>query len=205
MGVVGLGSAAAAPRRHIAPVPPRTSIPTIEYAALAAPSGDGILLAHDAAGRARLAAAATAAASDRAARASRARARAALPAFVRPGTGVLTSCFCWRWGAFHDGIDLAAPLGAPIFAATAGVVTKAGPERGYGNLIVIQHAGNTVTFYGHEEKILVKVGQHVAAGQRIALVGNLGFSTGPHLHFGVKIGAVAVDPIPWLKRQGVKI
>ncbi len=138
-------------------------------------------------------------------RASRGKARAARPTFARPGTGVLTSCFCWRWGAFHDGIDLAAPPGSPIYAATAGVVTKAGPDRGYGNLIMIAHAGGALTFYGHEEKILVKVGQHVTAGQRIALVGNLGYSTGPHLHFGVQVKGVGVDPVPWLARHGVKI
>ncbi len=138
-------------------------------------------------------------------RASRASARPALPAFVRPGTGVLTSCFCWRWGAFHDGIDLAAPLGAPIYAASAGVVTKAGPDRGYGNLINIKHPGGTETFYGHEEKVLVKVGQHVRAGQLIALVGNLGYSTGPHLHFGVRVHGAGVDPVAWLHSHAVKV
>ncbi|PZS27514.1 MAG: hypothetical protein DLM59_16320 [Pseudonocardiales bacterium] len=128
------------------------------------------------------------------------------PMAARPVRGgVLTTCFCWRWGAFHDGIDLAAPMLTPIYAAAAGVVESAGAASGYGNLIVIRHDVHTITFYGHEEKILVKAGQHVHAGQVIALVGNRGFSTGPHLHFGLHIDNAPVDPIPWLARRGVKI
>jgi len=198
-GVVVLGSAAAAPRHQPATA---ASWHSVDSPVAGLGLDDGMPLVHGSILR-------TAAASQ-AQRASRSTARAALPApatpaFAHPGTGVLTSCFCWRWGAFHDGIDLAAPLGAPIYAATDGVVTQAGPDPGYGNLIVVLHAGNTVTFYGHEEQILVKVGQHVRAGQRIALVGNLGYSTGPHLHFGVRVNGVGVDPIPWLARHRVKI
>jgi murein DD-endopeptidase MepM/ murein hydrolase activator NlpD len=110
-----------------------------------------------------------------------------------------------RWGRFHDGIDLAAPFGTPIYAVADGVVEKAGPDAGFGNLIVIRHDKDTETEYGHEEAILVRKGQRVHAGQLIALVGSRGVSTGPHLHFMVKVDGVAVDPVPWLARRGVKI
>jgi murein DD-endopeptidase MepM/ murein hydrolase activator NlpD len=120
----------------------------------------------------------------------------------------MTSCFCTRWGKFHDGIDLAAPLGTPIHAAGAGTVVKVGPMEGYGIAIFIRHSDGFVTFYGHMAKVYVRLGQKVTTGQIIAPVGNEGFSTGPHLHFSVYRGGVggsATDPKPWLAARGVKV
>jgi murein DD-endopeptidase MepM/ murein hydrolase activator NlpD len=139
---------------------------------------------------------------------SRSRRDALRPRWVRPGTGVLTSCFCQRWGTFHYGIDLAAPYGSPIYAAGDGVVIKAGPASGFGYWVVIQHANGDVSIYGHMYKYLVREGERVQAGQLIALVGSEGHSTGPHLHFEVHIGGldgVRVDPVPWLAERGVTI
>jgi murein DD-endopeptidase MepM/ murein hydrolase activator NlpD len=120
----------------------------------------------------------------------------------------MTSCFCTRWGKFHDGIDLAAPLGTPIHAAGAGTVVKVGPMAGYGIAIFIRHSNGDVSFYGHMAKVYVKLGQKVTTGEVIAPVGNEGFSTGPHLHFSVYRGGVggpATDPKPWLAARGVKV
>ena len=151
----------------------------------------------------------------RAARAARRRQialiEAARPKWVdpmRPGTYTPSSCFCPRWGTFHYGQDLAAPWGTPFYAAGDGVVIHAGPEAGYGNAIMIQHANGDVTVYGHEEKVLVRVGERVKAGQLIGLVGSLGNSTGPHLHFEVRIGGEdgeRVDPVAWMAARGVSI
>ncbi|MBN9155695.1 MAG: M23 family metallopeptidase [Microbacterium sp.] len=127
------------------------------------------------------------------------------------GTWVKTSPFGPRvdpiTGAqgFHTGTDYAAPLGTPILAIAAGQVTVAGPAAGYGNLIVIEHniGGQVVaSAYGHEERLYVKVGDLVTAGQHIADVGTEGHSTGPHLHFEIRPGgtnATAVDSDAWLK------
>jgi murein DD-endopeptidase MepM/ murein hydrolase activator NlpD len=127
------------------------------------------------------------------------------------GTWVKTSPFGPRvdpiTGAqsFHTGTDYAAPLGTPILAIAAGRVTVAGPASGYGNLIVIEHniGGQLVaSAYGHEERLYVKVGDLVTAGQHIADVGTEGHSTGPHLHFEIRPGgtnATAVDSDAWLK------
>jgi len=116
----------------------------------------------------------------------------------------MTSCFCMRWGVHHDGIDLAAPMLTPIYAAQAGVVKEAGADPGFGNKVVITHDTKTDTLYGHMEKILVREGERIRAGQLIALIGNRGQSTGPHLHFEVHLLGTPVDPVPWLERRGVK-
>lgn len=127
------------------------------------------------------------------------------------GTWVKTSPFgprvdpITRQSSFHAGTDYAAPLGTPILAIAAGRVTVAGPAAGYGNLIVIEHniGGQVVaSAYGHEERLYVKVGDLVTAGQHIADVGTEGHSTGPHLHFEIRPGgtnATAVDSDAWLK------
>jgi murein DD-endopeptidase MepM/ murein hydrolase activator NlpD len=138
-------------------------------------------------------------------------AEAARPKWVLPmkrGSYVMSSCFCIRWGSFHYGVDMAAPWGTPFYAAGDGVVIEAGPMAGYGNAIMIQHSNGDVTVYGHEEKVLVTVGEKVKAGQLIGLVGSLGQSTGPHLHFEVRLGGEdgeKVDPIPWLAARGITI
>jgi murein DD-endopeptidase MepM/ murein hydrolase activator NlpD len=136
-------------------------------------------------------------------------AEAARPKAVLPVSGArLTSGFGSRWGTVHAGIDLAAPMQTPEYAAVDGVVLKAGAASGYGLAVYIQHANGDVTVYGHMDSILVNEGQVVRAGQTIALLGNQGRSTGPHLHFEVHVGGMngtKIDPLPWLRARGVKI
>jgi murein DD-endopeptidase MepM/ murein hydrolase activator NlpD len=126
------------------------------------------------------------------------------PSYVRPGVGVFSSGFKWRWGAMHTGIDLAGPYGSPIRAVADGVVVEAGTESGYGNIVKIEHADGVVTYYAHLSRILVQGGP-VEAGEVIAEEGNSGRSTGPHLHFEVRIGGTPVDPAPWLARHGISL
>jgi murein DD-endopeptidase MepM/ murein hydrolase activator NlpD len=118
--------------------------------------------------------------------------------FVWPVHGVLTSGFGWRWGRMHEGIDLAVPNGTPVVAAAAGTVIVAGWMGGYGNLVVVDHGGGISTAYGHNTSVTVGVGQQVAQGQLIAYSGNTGHSTGPHVHFEVRINGGAVDPMGFL-------
>lgn len=123
--------------------------------------------------------------------------------FVRPSAGRLTSTYKWRWGRMHTGIDLAAPYGSPVRAVTEGVVIEAGRESGYGNIVKLQHSDGTVTYYAHNSRLLVSVGERVDAGETIAREGNTGRSTGPHVHFEVRIDGNPVNPIPWLRKRGV--
>jgi murein DD-endopeptidase MepM/ murein hydrolase activator NlpD len=142
------------------------------------------------------------------ARASRSRRVAPVkhvPEYVRPGVGVLTSGFKWRWGRMHTGIDLAGPYGSAVFAVTNAEVIEADQESGYGNIVKLRHADGTVTYYAHLSRILVTVGEHVTAGEQIAKEGDTGHSTGPHLHFEVRINDVPINPIPWLAKHGIKI
>ncbi len=141
--------------------------------------------------------------------AAAAAAEAARPRTVLPvAGGRLTSTFGPRWGNLHAGIDLAAPMLTPEYAAADGVVLEAGPASGYGNVVYIQHENGDVTVYGHMEQILVQPGQVVRAGDTIALLGNRGQSTGPHLHFEVIAGGPGgqkVDPVPWLQERGLAV
>ncbi len=133
-------------------------------------------------------------------------ARLQRPLFVMPTKGVFTSGFGYRWGALHAGIDLAAPIGTPIVAASDGVVVDAGPTAGYGAWVKIRHSDGTVTLYGHVNTWLVQIGQRVFAGDQIATVGNRGNSTGPHLHFEVLLGGTnRTDPVPWLAKRGLAV
>lgn len=133
-------------------------------------------------------------------------ARLAKPLFVLPTHGIFTSGFGYRWGALHAGIDLAAPIGTPIYAASDGVVVDAGPTAGYGAWVKVRHADGTVTLYGHVNTWDVQIGQRVFAGDQIATVGNRGNSTGPHCHFEVLLGGTnRVDPVPWLSSHGVSL
>ena len=100
---------------------------------------------------------------------------------------------------FHSGIDLAGPLGTPIYAATAGSVTMRRERGGYGLFIILTRDAQLSTLYGHLDWPLVQPGDVVAAGQAIALMGSTGNSTGPHLHFEVRIAGVPVDPLPLLR------
>ncbi|MCU1689865.1 MAG: Peptidase, partial [Jatrophihabitantaceae bacterium] len=125
---------------------------------------------------------------------------------LSPGSYSISSCFCARWGTFHDGDDLAAPLGTPILAIGAGSVVAAGPASGFGNWVVIDHGNGAFSVYGHMRTLTVSVGQTVSPGQLIAYVGNEGQSTGAHLHLGIRLGGIngtAVDPQVWLAQRGV--
>lgn len=129
----------------------------------------------------------------------------ATPKASAPTTGIFTSGFEWRWGDFHDGIDIANPVGTPIYAAKAGTVVDSGPQGGYGNWIRIQHDDGYTTLYGHMSALYTTVGQEVEAGEYIADMGNEGFSTGSHLHFGVyntQTGE-AVNPLTWLTENKI--
>jgi murein DD-endopeptidase MepM/ murein hydrolase activator NlpD len=109
------------------------------------------------------------------------------------------SPFGTRAGRQHEGIDLPAALGTPVYAAADGQVVYAGNGiRGYGNLIVLQHEGDLLTVYAHNSALLVAQGDKVMAGQRIALVGQSGHATGPHLHFEVRSGQIPQDPVSYL-------
>jgi murein DD-endopeptidase MepM/ murein hydrolase activator NlpD len=118
--------------------------------------------------------------------------------FIWPVSGTLTSGYGWRWGRMHEGVDLAAGSGTPIYASAPGVVIACGYTGGYGNLVVIDHGGGVATAYGHQSSIAVGCGQSVGQGQVIGYVGNTGNSTGPHLHFEVRINGGAVDPLGYL-------
>jgi murein DD-endopeptidase MepM/ murein hydrolase activator NlpD len=136
-------------------------------------------------------------------------AEAARPDAVMPVDGArMTTCFCQRWGTMHRGIDLAAPMLTPEYAAEDGVVIKAGAASGYGLAVYILGVSGDVMIYGHMEEITVSAGDAVEMGQTIALVGSRGQSTGPHLHFEVHSGGIngePVDPEEWLRDRGVDI
>ena len=117
---------------------------------------------------------------------------------IWPASGGVTSPFGWRWGRMHEGIDIGAGYGTPIHAAASGTIIYCGWEGGYGNLVVIDHGGNLATAYGHQSSIAVACGQQVSQGQVIGYVGSTGHSTGPHLHFEVRINGSPVDPLGYL-------
>ena len=104
-----------------------------------------------------------------------------------------------REGRRHDGIDLAAPEGTPVAAAAAGTVIYAGEQAGYGALVILRHEGGLVTVYAHNSRLLVKEGDRVARGEPIARVGETGRTTGPHLHFEVRVGTQPRDPLGFLR------
>lgn len=120
-----------------------------------------------------------------------------------PAKGVLTSGYGWRWGRMHKGIDIAGPIGTPIVAAAAGVVTYAQwNSGGYGNLVEIEHPDGSLTLYAHNNRILVNEGQKVDRGQQVAEMGSTGYSTGPHLHFEIHPpGQGAVNPMAYLPNR----
>ncbi|HEY0706749.1 MAG TPA: M23 family metallopeptidase [Polyangia bacterium] len=113
--------------------------------------------------------------------------------------GQMSSIYGRRWGRAHQGIDLAAPLGTPIYAAKDGVVLYAdNVVRGYGNMVVISHEGDLLTAYAHTSVLLVRKGDRVRRGQIIARVGQTGQATAPHLHFEVRQGQTPRDPLKYL-------
>ncbi len=118
--------------------------------------------------------------------------------FVWPVDGPITSSFGLRWGRMHEGIDIGVGFGTPIRAAAAGTVIHAGWLGGYGNLVVVDHGGGLSTAYGHQQEIYVSSGQQVDQGTVLGEVGSTGNSTGPHLHFEVRVNGSAVDPLGYL-------
>jgi murein DD-endopeptidase MepM/ murein hydrolase activator NlpD len=117
--------------------------------------------------------------------------------FIWPVNGSVVSGFGMRWGRMHEGVDIAAPTGTQIRAAASGSVELAGSTGGYGNYTCIGHGGGLSTCYAHQSQILVSSGS-VAQGQTIGLVGCTGHCYGPHLHFEVRVGGQAVDPLGYL-------
>ncbi|MGH7498054.1 MAG: M23 family metallopeptidase [Gemmatimonadales bacterium] len=124
---------------------------------------------------------------------------------IMPTQGWLTSAFSsmrehpiLHIARPHEGIDVTAPMGSPIEAPAAGIVIDAGWETGYGNTVTIDHGYGIVTKFAHASKLLVKKGQRVSRGQRIALVGNTGLATGPHLHYEVHVNGRPVDPLKYV-------
>ena len=121
-----------------------------------------------------------------------------------PSSAYITSGFGYRSevmagsGTFHNGIDIAVNAGAPIIAAKAGRVIAAGYHYSMGNHVIIDHGNGVYTIYMHSSKLLVSVGQEVSKGQTIALVGSTGMSTGPHLHFSVKLNGQYVNPLNYV-------
>jgi murein DD-endopeptidase MepM/ murein hydrolase activator NlpD len=95
----------------------------------------------------------------------------------------------------HDGIDIAAPMGAPVIAPAAGVVVTITTRSGYGLLLEVDHGRGVVTRYGHLSRVVVRMGQAVTRGQLLANVGSSGISTGPHLHYEIRVAGEVVDPL----------
>lgn len=122
------------------------------------------------------------------------------PTFIKPiAGGILTSGFGARWGTVHQGIDWGVPQGTSVMASCGGVVVRSGWFSGYGICVDVQHPNGMMTRYAHLSKTLVSVGQSVTQGQQIARSGNTGNSTGPHLHFEIRVGGVAYNPFNYLK------
>jgi murein DD-endopeptidase MepM/ murein hydrolase activator NlpD len=119
---------------------------------------------------------------------------------IWPVNGPITSPFCESraWEACHPGMDIAVPTGTPIRAADGGRVAIAGWVGGYGNYTCIQHTASLSTCYGHQSQINVSVGQQVSQGQIIGLSGSTGHSTGPHLHFEVRVNGAVQNPLNYL-------
>jgi murein DD-endopeptidase MepM/ murein hydrolase activator NlpD len=121
-----------------------------------------------------------------------------------PVDGTLSSPFGSRDGRNHEheGIDVAVAEDTPVRAACDGMVTYAGNGlRGYGNVVIVQHAGGLATVYAHNRALEVRVGDPVARGQEIARSGQTGHATAPHLHFEVRLGSIARDPLGYLSRR----
>ena len=128
-------------------------------------------------------------------------------AWPAPGYTAISSYFGYRphpilkKNKLHTGIDIKVPLGKNVVAANDGKVIFSGTYGGYGNAVIIDHGGQTSTLYAHNSKLLVKEGDVVARGQVISLCGSTGLSTGPHVHFEVRINGNPVDPLPYVTKK----
>lgn len=126
-----------------------------------------------------------------------------------PLRGTITSRYGYRDhpiiedASFHTGLDIAAKQGTEIVSFAAGKVIEAGKNSTYGNYLLVEHKDGIRSFYGHNSKLLVKKGQNVSLGQKIARVGSTGMSTGPHLHFEVRRGTVRLDPAHYISPERV--
>lgn len=124
--------------------------------------------------------------------------------FLRPGYGIVTDDYGPRINpvtgeaGFHTGVDLGDPYGAPVAAAKSGVVAYSGWISGYGNTIIIDHGGGVQTLYAHNSELLVGVGQTVARGETVARVGSTGQSTGPHIHWEIRINGQHTNPMGYV-------
>lgn len=114
--------------------------------------------------------------------------------FETPLRGIITSRYGYRGSEFHTGLDIAKPINTPIYAAATGEVIYAGEKGSYGRIVIIQHADNVITYYAHCNKLLVEKGDFVLQGTQIATIGMTGRTTGPHLHFEVRINGETVNP-----------
>ena len=117
-----------------------------------------------------------------------------------PIEGTISSPYGWRASGFHHGLDIANKIGTQIHAAAAGKVSFAGYKPIYGRTVIIDHAGGRQTLYAHTQDIYVKVGDRVYTGQTIATVGISGITTGPHVHFEVRVGNKVSNPLAYLRR-----
>ncbi len=119
---------------------------------------------------------------------------------IMPIQGWFMSGFGYRLDPFtgiikmHEGLDIATPHGQPVFTPSDGTVVFAGTENGYGKVLVVDHGYGVKTRYGHLSEILVRIGDHVKRGDKVATVGNTGRSTGPHLHYEVRVNGIPENP-----------
>ena len=122
------------------------------------------------------------------------------PTYMYPVTNWnVTSNYGYRWGRLHAGTDVGVPVGTTVRASRAGQVVTAGWVGGYGNCVMIDHGDGVWTVYGHLSEFSTSVGSYVNQGDQIALSGNTGRSTGPHLHFEIRVNGSSVDPTPYLQ------
>jgi murein DD-endopeptidase MepM/ murein hydrolase activator NlpD len=125
-----------------------------------------------------------------------------LKGYIWPTKGVMTSGYGWRWGRMHRGIDIAAPIGTPVYATASGVIESSGwNSGGYGYLVDIRHSDGSLSRYAHNSRLLVHEGQQVDQGQQIAEMGSTGRSTGPHLHFEIHASGHPVNPMALLPKS----
>jgi murein DD-endopeptidase MepM/ murein hydrolase activator NlpD len=112
--------------------------------------------------------------------------------------GTVSSGFGLRNGAMHDGVDISAPVGTPVYAADSGVVIFCGALHGYGNTVIVRHDDHYSTVYAHNERIVVDKGANISPGQQIGAIGRSGRTSGANLHFEVRCDNIAKDPLAYL-------
>ena len=119
--------------------------------------------------------------------------------WIWPTRGVFSSGYGWRWGRMHKGIDVANNVGTPIVAAKSGRVVFSGwHDGGYGYLVTLAHPDGSRSLYAHNSRLMVRVGQEVEQGALISHMGSTGRSTGPHLHFEVRVNGLVKNPLSYL-------